>query len=51
VKLRGNPLYIKSQGLALALGVGGLMLAAWSFDQAWEARGRERPGVAKWLAM
>lgn len=43
--------YIRPKWLAIALGISGLVFAAFCFDQAWEARGAERPRVAKWLAI
>lgn len=42
---------VKNQGAAIALGISSLLLAAWSFNQAWEARGQTRPPLARWLAM
>lgn len=44
-------LRIQNKNVALALGIGALALASWSFEQAWEARGGKRPRVAKWLAV
>lgn len=44
-------LRISNKSLAMAIGIGALALASWSFDQAWEARGEQRPRVAKWLAI
>jgi hypothetical protein len=44
-------LRIPNKTLAMAIGVGSLALASWAFTQAWEARGEERPRVAKWLAI
>jgi hypothetical protein len=43
--------FIRSKGAALVLGIAGLVFAAFCFDQAWEARGQERPRAAKWLAI
>jgi len=48
---RRRRLLIRPKALALTLGVGGLVFAAYCFDQAWEARGTERPRAAKWLAI
>lgn len=44
-------LVIANKTLAVALGIGGLALASWAFDQAWESRGEVRPRVAKYLAI
>jgi hypothetical protein len=51
VKRRKRAVVIRSQGLAVAIGVGSLLLGMWAFDQAWEARNEERPLLARWLAM
>jgi hypothetical protein len=48
---RSHRVVIPDKRLALALGVAGLVFAAFCFDQAWEARGQERPRAAKWLAI
>lgn len=39
------------QPAAIAVGVGSLAMAMWAFHQAWEARGLERPFVARWLGV
>lgn len=45
----GGRLVIPNQGACIVLGIGALLAATWAFDQAWEARGKERPRVARWL--
>ncbi|MCU1488982.1 MAG: hypothetical protein JWM85_387 [Acidimicrobiaceae bacterium] len=42
---------LQSQPLAVGLGIACLIGAAWAFNQAWEARGQQRPAVARWLAV
>lgn len=42
---------VLSKEAALALGIAGLLTAAWAFDQAWEARGDSRPWAARYLAV
>ncbi|MGP8065352.1 MAG: hypothetical protein ACLP81_03110 [Acidimicrobiales bacterium] len=49
--MKKRRLWIRNKRLALVLGVGGLVLASFAFEQAWEARGAERPRAAKWLAI
>lgn len=44
-------LVIKSQPAAIVVGISSLLIAAWAFNQAWEARGEKRPRIARWLAM
>lgn len=46
-----RPVVIRDKRVAIGLGVIGLVFASFCFEQAWEARGRERPRVAKWLAI
>lgn len=46
-----RPLVIRDKRIAIALGIGGLIFASICFEQAWEARGKDRPRVAKWLAI
>jgi hypothetical protein len=48
---RKKPPLIKSQGTAIALGMALLVGAAWAFDQAFEARGKKRPLVARSFAI
>lgn len=37
------------QPVAIAVGIGALLLALWAFQDAFEARGNERPAVVKLL--
>lgn len=37
------------QGVALGLGVAALLFAVWCFEDAFEARGHERPGLVRLL--
>ncbi len=39
------------QGVAIALGIAGLLVAVWAFEDAFEARGNERPGLVRILAV
>lgn len=42
-----NP--VLPQPVAIAVGVGALLLALWAFQDAFESRGAERPAVVKLL--
>jgi len=46
-----HALKIPNKAVAVVLGAVALGFASWAFDQAWEARGEQRPRVAKWLAI
>ncbi len=45
-----SPLFKKKE-LAIAAGIAALLAATYCFNDAWEARGEERPRVARWLFM
>lgn len=37
------------QGVAIAVGIGALLLAVWAFEDAFESRGTPRPGLVRLL--
>ncbi|MHB8431035.1 MAG: hypothetical protein ACYDDZ_11000 [Acidimicrobiales bacterium] len=44
-----HPTPVLPQGLAIALGVGALLVAVWAFEDAFESRGADRPGIVRLL--